>query len=213
MIVGRDNGADHGAGAFFVTDPAAQITVSRALQIGVRGELEAAAGVAIHMTGSNFSIASTDPTTVAGLSNLTLIFEGGPTPTDTFEVAGRDLGPATLGLMENFALHTLQVGGAQIGKLELVDLLDNQPGWTGTEALYVEHLILGSGSTLDVGSVNVYYGTFTDEGGTLLSAGGLVQPIPEPTAIGLLILGLGLCARRRHRVRTKGSDRGTGTRR
>lgn len=49
-------------------------------------------GATIHMTGSAFENESTDPADLAGLSNLSLIFEGGSANVDPFEVAGEDMG-------------------------------------------------------------------------------------------------------------------------
>ena len=44
---------------------------------GRSGSASAAPGSAIHMTGSNFENTSTSAAAMAGLSNLTLVFEGG----------------------------------------------------------------------------------------------------------------------------------------
>ena len=201
LIIGRDSGNSHGTGSFIVNNAASLVTVSSSLHIGLNGSLQAVEGTVIHMTGSHFSNASINPAAVAGMSNLTLIFEGGPSQLDTFEVAGRDFGIDILGLEENFALHTLSIGGSQIGKLRLVDLVDNQPNWTGTEALYVEHLIMTQGSMLELGKLNLYYGTLTDQGGMVLSNGGSLQEIPEPATFGLLATGLAVLINRRRRTK------------
>ena len=199
LIIGRDDGDFHGTGAFIVNNAASSITVFSSMHIGLNGSLQAVEGTVIHMTGSHFSNASINPAAVAGMSNLTLVFEGGPSQLDTFEVAGRDFGADVLGLEDNFALHTLSIGGSQIGRLQLVDLFDNQPDWDGVESLYVGNLILTQGSTLDLGDFNLYYGTFTDHGGMVLSSGGSLQQIPEPATIGLLAAGLTILISRRRR--------------
>lgn len=199
LVIGRDSGNSHGTGSFIVNNAASSITVSSSLHIGLNGRLQAVEGTVIHLTGSHFSNASINPAAVAGLSNLTLIFEGGASQLDTFEVAGRNLGVSLLGLEDNFALHTLSIGGSQIGRLQLVDLFDNQPNWTGAETLYVENLILKQGSMLDLGKFNLHYGTFTDHGGMVLSNGGSMQAIPEPATLGVLAAGLTLLIGRRRR--------------
>ncbi len=152
LSVGRNN-----PGMLNVTDAAADITVSNLMHIGPNGSINAVPGATIHMTGSAFENESTDPAALAGLSNLTLIFEGGSEDIDPFEVAGEDMGPVMAGLEDNFAHGTLQLGGADIGQLQLVDIFDNQPGWEGDEALYVENLVLGAGSLLDLNGLNLYY--------------------------------------------------------
>ncbi len=186
-----------GSGTLNITNTAANITVSNLLQFGADSTFIAVPGATIHMTGSAFKNQSTDPDALAGLANLTLIFEGGTEDIDPFEAAGEDMGAVFAGLESNFALGTLQLGGADIGQLQLVDLFDNQPGWEGSEALYVENLILGAGSTLDLNGLNLYYLNFTDYGGTV--TGGTPTQVPEPASVLLLALGACLPLLRKHR--------------
>jgi hypothetical protein len=163
-------------GTLNITDPAASITVSSLLYFGPDGTLAAVPGSTIHMTGSAFENESTDSSDLSGLANLTLIFEGGTEDVDPFEVAGEDLGAVREGFYGNFVLGTLQLGGeAGVGQVQLVDLFENQ-FWTGDEALYVENLLLGDGSLLDLNGLNLYYRTFTDLGGTIeMNGGGMFQ--------------------------------------
>jgi hypothetical protein len=109
------------------------------------------------MAGAELRNESTEPTNLAGLGNLRLVFEGGPAVTGTVEVAGRDLGPALAGWTDNFALHALQLGGAESGRILLFDATDNQPSWVGDEALYVDTLSLNDGAAIDCGEANLYY--------------------------------------------------------
>lgn len=142
---------------------------------------------------------------LAGLNNITLQFEGTLLYQDApniFEVAGNDLGTVTAGLTNNFALEGLTLGGAEgVALVQLLDVEDNfGVESVGSEALYVENLIIGAGSTLDVAGLNVYYlngtfdGTVTDSVG-----GGGVYLIPEPATLSLLAIGglMALIRRRR----------------
>lgn len=73
-------------------------------------------------------------------------------------VAGMNRGPFTTGLIDNFALGALEVGGP-------TNLQLNQTGAGG--ALYVHDLVLGSGSTLNLGGVPLYYANqFINNGGS-----------------------------------------------
>ena len=160
------------------------------------------------MTGSAFENENTGPTDLAGLSNLNLIFKGGADDVDPFEIGGKDLGPVMEGLDDNFALGTLTLGGsAGIGQIDLVDSFDNQPDWTGDEALYVYCLNIGPGSSLDLNTYSLYYldgsidaSAFIDEsGGGRLIRLGETDVIPEPGTLILLGGGLLAVARRRRK--------------
>ena len=189
----------------------ARITVSQCFSLGRGSTLTAVPGATVHITSagpipnilwphqSNFEIWSTDPASLVGLENLTVIFEGGAGVVATFEVAGQDRGEGYGGFFDNFALGTLQIGGDEAAYLKLVDLVDNQPDWLGTEALYVKNLIIGSGSTLDLGGLNIYYlhSTIADD---VTFTNGTLTVIPEPATLGLLLAGAAaLRLRRRHR--------------
>ncbi|MCD6378333.1 MAG: PEP-CTERM sorting domain-containing protein, partial [Planctomycetes bacterium] len=120
--------------------------------------LMAQEGAKIHMTGANFRNYSTNSANLAGLSNLTLIFEGGSAVVDNLEVAGKDEGAVLSAFsVDNFLIGTLQLGGEAAGRIKLVDNFDNQPSWSGSEALYVSNLILYAGATIDLNGLNLYY--------------------------------------------------------
>ncbi len=145
------------AGKLNIEDASADIVVSNLLHFGVDSVFTAVPGSTIHMTGSAFENENIDPTNLAGLSNLELIFEGGSEDIDPFELAGEDMGAIMAGFTDNFALGTLTLGDVDIGKIQLIDNFDNQPGWTGSEALYVSNLNIGAGSYLDLNGFNLYY--------------------------------------------------------
>lgn len=145
-----------GAGTLRIDDPGADITVSGKLSFGPDSSLIAAGGAAIQMTGSGLENHSTDPTALAGLENLTLIFEGGSGSVDDLEVAGEDLGPILAGWANNFALGALQLGGADVGRVRLVNDAENhQPPCP--EALYVSSLVVNPGATINFNDLNLYF--------------------------------------------------------
>jgi hypothetical protein len=178
-----------GAGTVNISDSSSVITVSTSLSIGANGSIIANPDSIIHMTGSIFDNKSSTPAALAGLLNIKMIFEGGSNHNDTFEIAGKDLGGVNEGLISNFALGTLQIGGANIGKIKLIDSFDNQPAWNGNESLYVTNLILGSGSTIDLNGLNLYYLNFTNLGGNVILNGGHLQTVPEPSSVLLFVMG------------------------
>ncbi len=210
-----------GSGTLNIAEPNPLITLSDTLLLGAGSTFSAVEGSAIHFTGNEFDIESTTPELLADLLNLTLIFEGGPDHLATLEVAGKDLGATMAGYDDNFALGTLQIGGSDVGRLQLVDLFDNQPDWEGVETIYVETLIVGSGSECNLGSaVGLNVGTIILEPGSYLDLNGLdlyyqnaiIDPsadidynggeliqVPEPTTITLLLCGLASLALLRRR--------------
>ena len=184
-----------GSGTVNIAAPAS-ITVTNLLHLDAPAALTAAPGSTIHMTGSTFENLSTVPAAVNGLEDLRLLYEGGPADWDSFEVAGRDFGPDWhAGFNVNFDLDTLQLGGADIGKVRLIDAFDNQPSWAGKEALYVEDLIVGPGSCLDLNGLNLYYlRAQIDPAATIVN--GTPAPAPEPATLALLAVGgLGIVGR------------------
>ncbi|MCK4625550.1 MAG: PEP-CTERM sorting domain-containing protein [Phycisphaerae bacterium] len=177
-----------------------QVFVGEALVLIDGGTLIVEAGGIIHMTGSAFRNESANSANLTGLGNLTLIFEGGSEDIDPFEVAGEDVGPVMEGFESNFALGTLQLGGDDIGYVQLVDDYDNSPDWTDSEVLYIETLIVGADSTLDLNGLNLYYVNGTIDGSIIDSAGGgSAQQIPEPASAVLLLSGGVLAMFRRRR--------------
>ena len=191
------------SGTFDIAGASGDITISEQLTVKGTGVIRAVPGATIHMTGSHFENESTDPAALAGLENISFIFEGGPGQNDTFEVAGEDLGgddPA--GLADNFTIDTLQLGGSDVGVLQLVDLFDNQAdGQTVGEALYVKNLIVGPGSSLDLNGLNLYYlAADLDPTGEII--GGMpTEIIPEPATLILMAGGLPLLLKRKRKSR------------
>ncbi len=93
------------------------------------------------------------------------------------EVMGDDLGNVSAGFHDNFAYNTLVLGSNDY--VRLVDLQDNS-GSGSPEALFVNTLIVPSGSTLDLNGLHLYYrtasikGTIAAGSATPLTGGGSV---------------------------------------
>jgi hypothetical protein len=114
------------------------------------------------MNGASVSNSSVNSSDLAGLQNLTLVFEGGSDVISSFEVAGKDFGADLSGWTDNFALETLILGGSDNGRIQLIDACKNQPGWTGGEALYVSVLVLNAGANITLSGLDLYYLNGTD---------------------------------------------------
>jgi hypothetical protein len=206
---------------YFVPDSATLAIRNAAAKIEIRGELlmgggsrfQAVPGSTIRMTNpepnlndwqtlpsSRFRNLSFEPDDLAGLQNLTLLFDGMTSGVaSTLEVAGRDLGFMAAGFQRNFALDALHVGGENPASLRLVDLIDNQRNGAGNEALYVDTLIVTAGSTLDLGGLKLYY-RHAQVAGDVIAAEGALLAAPEPKAAALMAaaapLAMLVCRRR-----------------
>lgn len=199
LVVGGD-----GAGALnIVSTEVDEITVSNRLHFGPGGSLSAVPGTSINMTGSQFENESTDPSALADLINVELIYAQPQMQQDFFEAAGADIGPTPAGFIDNFALGELTM---EIGTiLTLVDLIENQGG--ADEALYVYELNLGEWTMVDLNGVNLYYMVDSIDPSAMVmdmsgQGGMLIQvPVPEPSTVVLLCVGMVLLAIRLRRTR------------
>ena len=105
----------------------------------------------------------------------------------TLEVASADLGAVREGFENNFAWLELLVGSEDsAAHLQLVDAFDNA---SGTEAVYVDRLVVPAGSSLDLNGLNLYY-RVADIAGQVNTSGGALfaVAVPEPTTAVLLSL-------------------------
>ncbi len=106
-------------------------------------------------------------------------FDGAGTITtpQQLEVMGRDLGPDSTGMANNFAYNSLAL--ANNTYVKLVDFSDNATG-TDPEALYVNSLNLPLGTTLDLNGLHLYT-RLMQVGGEVI--GGTVVQIPDSGSI------------------------------
>jgi len=170
-------------GRLAITDASANVTVSNLLRLGPSSALSAVPGAGVIMTGSDFRNESTDAAALAGLRNMEMTFQGGPMVLDSFEVAGKDVGATMDGCADNFALGGLLLGDYPEGRVRLDDAFDNQPGWAGTEALYVHRLTVMGGSELNLNGRNLYYlASAIDPDALIDENGGALIPISIPGA-------------------------------
>jgi uncharacterized membrane protein len=125
---------------------------------------------AIRVNGS-FLGSTVDPQSFVP-DGTTILSGGSSTSPNSLEAMGRDLGPYYTGFYENFSFGTLQL---ESGYFKLVDQSDNAAG-TGTEAIYVDTLIVPAGSTLDLNGYALY-ARVAHINGTIL--GGTVTLLPS----------------------------------
>ncbi len=100
-------------------------------------------------------------------------------PVQSLEAMSEDLGNVPTGYDDNFALESVVLSGSV--SVQLVDDSDNASG-AGAEAVYVRWLNVPSGTTLDLGGLNLY-ARIIQGSGTIL--GGQVVQTPDGGAITL----------------------------
>lgn len=213
LYVGDSSNIGEPSGTFSILNKNTSIEVAGEIYFGNSANFVAVPGATIRLTrpappaqyefpsltGNKVVIEGTDSNVLAGLGNLTLLFDGGGDLPATLEAAGEDRGPTLAGYYQNFTIHTLMLGGAETAALSLVDLIDNQLGSELPNALYVDNLIVNAGSTLNLNGLKLYYRTATIVGFDSLTASSFgIQVVPEPTAAYLaLLLTAPICLRRR----------------
>ncbi len=146
------------------------VTISGEFHVLADGHVLAVPGSAIRVVEGTFENSSADPAALSGLSNLAMTFDGG---NSRFEVAGQDMGAIPAGFENNFGLHSLALEGGV--RLRLVDFSDNQPEWEGTEALYLDDLVVSPGSWFFLNGINAYVnGVLVSFGDGAIYGGGAI---------------------------------------
>jgi RHS repeat-associated protein len=134
------------------------------------------AGTTLRLSGS--VVGSTNNTDLFSAVG-TFTFTGGTLAAPrTLEVMGADRGPTSGGYVRNFAFGTLSLDSAY---LKLVDAANNAAG-SGAEAVYVDTLIVPTGSVLDLNGFKLYARTL-QVAGTVI--GGTVTPMADGGSLAL----------------------------
>lgn len=175
----------------YISDPSTNIFTS--LMVSETGYLVGGAGDSFQIWNDFYSYSTRAD--LWDTAEATLSFHGWQT--HEFYLGGWDAASS-----RSFSWGTLELNGS--GDL----FFSGDPG----VALYVDNLILGSGTTLNLNGFNLYYTTLTDNGGSFSGGqliqwagnpgGGGVPAVPEPETYAMLLAGLGLlgfAARRRGR--------------
>ena len=161
LLVGVD-----GTGAFDIQGASAVITIADRLSFGPDSTFIAMPGSIIQMEAADFENFNTDAADLTGLSNLTLVFSGGPDDVNYIEVAGEDKGNVPVGWIGNFVVGAVTVTGD--GGVNLIDMCANQTGPdVEEEALYLGDLTVAPGSTLGLNELPLYYDGAISQNGTI----------------------------------------------
>jgi len=194
------------SGGTFALSAGVDVVVDSRITFGALAAIEATPNARIQLDGGDVEILGNDAGLLAGLENVSLLVTGGET-WSTLEAASADLGADSAGFAENFAWGNLLIGNeTEVAQLRLVDTFDNQ---SGTEAVYVDRLIVAAGSTLDLNGLNLYYREAAIAGQVTMSGGALLAVVPEPTTItfvSMMLASLAVC-RQRSEEKVKGAIR------
>ena len=198
----------------------------------ITGSLTLGSGGVISMWNANdmlvvrgsFVNGSTNNNSFNTLNGVMVFGAAGPLTTNTFEVAGRNLGTNVAGFNNNFAIGTLNVTNG----IRFVDYINNGGGGNSNEVLYVDVLHLFSGATLKLSALTIYVGfEFIDDDGTgaktfttgiynqgnaasfglvnvFIDNGGQIVIVPEPSTYALLLAGAAAMGWWRRRCRSGG---------
>jgi hypothetical protein len=161
---------------------AATLRVTSRMTLSRADQLQAIRGATIHLQDADFELSQLGAQSLTNLMSINLVFENDAQQWSQLEIAGQLRLDEIQAYLSNFVIGTLTVGGQTPGRLRLVDLLDNRPG---VEALYVDHLVLTSGSYLDLNGLPLFYRTAS-------IAPDATIIVPEPAS--LLALGAAVAA-------------------
>ncbi len=189
------------------------------LEFGENSIFTAVHGASIRLEGVRVCNYSTNSTNLSGLNNTHLIFAAG---VNYFEAASGDYGATSIGFADGFSVDIFQIGsdeflegGGDIVKVILSDTFDNtidtELQLAATESIYVNQLIIGANTVLDLRNINIYYKSIENHGGKIQTFRGgeliefdpyLAAAVPEPSAIlftliGIIVFGRHLHSRRR----------------
>jgi fibronectin-binding autotransporter adhesin len=191
-----------------VVNPSTAI-ITGSLTLGISGVIWMRNTNDILVLQGNFVNGSTNSAGFNTTNSVVVFGAAGPLTTNTFEVAGRNVGTNFGGFINNFAVGTLNVTNG----IRFVDYVDNGGGGNSNEVLYVDVLHLFSGSTMKLSALTIYVGMqFIDDDGTgaktftsgtidqsnaaslglvnvFIDNGGQIVFVPEPSTYALLLAG------------------------
>ena len=174
-------------GGTFSIAAGAEVVVDSQMTFGALVIVEAAPNSQIQLEGGDVEILGSDAELLAGLKNVSLLVTGDET-WSTLEAASADLGADRASFTENSVWAELLVGNAgESAQLRLVDTFENHPG---TEAVYVDRLIVAAGSSLDLNGLRIYYREAEIAGQVIMSGGELFAVVPEPSTFTLVSMML-----------------------
>jgi RHS repeat-associated protein len=142
------------------------------------GILTGNSGATIAVTG-NLGGNTQDAGQFTPQAGVTLNGSGTASAPQTLEVMSLDLGDVAAGFSGNFTFYELAL--ANNTYVRLVDTVHNTGG-TAAEALYVDNLVVPSGTTLDLNGLHVYART-TQINGTIV--GGTIAAVADGGAVAL----------------------------
>ncbi|MFH1419698.1 MAG: right-handed parallel beta-helix repeat-containing protein, partial [Planctomycetota bacterium] len=149
------------------------LEIGGALSIVNAGNIQVQSSEPVFLAG-DFDNRSTDPS-VFDWNSGRLTLDGS---SQTFETAGADVGAQEAGFIDNFAMGEVEVAAGTT--VLFVDAFNNDEVGQDpcTEALYVQTLVLRSGSTIQVDDCKVYYTDLLDEGANIVTTGcGALLPV------------------------------------
>jgi hypothetical protein len=184
-----------------------------------QASFRAANNATVDLNG-NFAFAQTEDSKWQWGTNCTLKMSGDGASVQSLEIGGVDLGTDPGGFNDNFDLENLQLEGSGT-YVYLADSIVNLNDLSD-EALYVDHLEVGPGTTLNVSGLNLYaylggapHLVIAGEGG-LLGGGAIIDdyasiPVrdivvePSPPDFDFGVVGIGETSIAEHvRLRNKG---------
>jgi RHS repeat-associated protein len=154
------------------------VAVDRTFTISAGGLTNNGSGILTGHPAGSFAISgnlvgqTSNADRFAPLGTVRLTGPGSAANPQLLEVLGQDRGSGAPGFTNNFVLGTLTFGGTYV---RLVDNADNSSG-AGPEALYVNSLVVPSGTTLDLNSFHLYARQVQIDGTVL---GGTITLVPD----------------------------------
>jgi hypothetical protein len=201
------------SGTLEVANDPPTLIVHGNLFFGLYAIYNAGPGATVHfMNGLAFSNQSQTSEYVAGLAETAFLYDGmAPLSLATFEVAGCDFGKTMEGFDVNFAVMGMTLGQYDDTYVRLVDKRNNgnRGGEAGNaEALYLRHLTIYAGSTLDLNGYHLYVEDYRYQMGSAVVNGEIEAwstteiGIPEPGTIFMVATAVvGMAAARLRRMK------------